>query len=69
MRTRGNMVALIGGLQREHGLLAANLQATEKIDWRALHKRVVIAEPPKPSPFALRRAKVRAPMQERLDDK
>jgi hypothetical protein len=29
-------------------VLAAYLEATEKIDWRALHKRVVIAETPKP---------------------
>jgi hypothetical protein len=36
-------------LKSEHGLLAAYLEATEKIDWRALHKRVVIAETPKPS--------------------
>jgi len=29
------MSAVIGGLQRKHGLLAAYLEATIKIDWRA----------------------------------
>jgi len=48
MKTRDNMSAVIEGLQREHGLLAAYLEATDKIDWRALHKRVAIAETPKP---------------------
>ena len=48
MKTRGDMSAVIDGLQREHGLLAAYLEATDKIDWRALHKRVVIAQTPKP---------------------
>jgi hypothetical protein len=43
MKTR-DMSAVIEGLQREHGLLAAYLKASDKIDWRALHKRVVIAE-------------------------
>src|SRR3974390_3164902 len=47
MKTRYNMSAVIEGLQREHGLLAAYLEATDKIDWRALHKRVAIAEMPK----------------------
>ena len=46
MKTRDNMSAVIEGLQREQGLLAAYLEATDKIDWRALHKRVVIAETP-----------------------
>jgi hypothetical protein len=48
MRTRDNMGAVIEGLQREHGLLAAYLEATDKIDWRALHKPVMIAETPEP---------------------
>ena len=54
MKTRDNMSAVIEGLQREQGLLAAYLESTDKIDWRALHKRVVldkrvvIAETPKP---------------------
>ena len=38
MKTRDNMSAVIEGLQREHGLLAAYLEATDN------HKRVV----PKP---------------------
>ena len=48
MKTRGNMSAVIDGLQREHGLLAAYLEATDKIGWRALHKPMVITETPKP---------------------
>ena len=48
MKARDNMSAVIEALQREHGLLAAYLEATEKIDWRALHKRVLVAETPKP---------------------
>jgi hypothetical protein len=48
MTTRDNISAVIEGLQREQGVLAAYLEATDKIDWRALHKRVVIAETPKP---------------------
>ena len=48
MKTRDNMRAVIGGLQRKHGLLAAYLEATDKIDWRAFQKRVVIDESPKP---------------------
>jgi len=35
MKTRDNMSAVIEGLQRDHGLLAAYLEATDKIDWRA----------------------------------
>ena len=46
MKIRDNMSAVIEGLQKDHGLLAAYLEATDKIDWRALHKRVVIAETP-----------------------
>jgi hypothetical protein len=41
MKTRDNMSAMIEGLQREHGLLAAYLEATDN------HKRVAIAETPK----------------------
>jgi hypothetical protein len=48
MKTRGNMSAVIDGLQREHGLLAAYLEATDKIGWRALHKPMAITETPKP---------------------
>jgi hypothetical protein len=46
MKIRDNMSAVIPGLQKDHGLLAAYLEATDKIDWRALHKRVLIAEAP-----------------------
>jgi hypothetical protein len=44
MKNRDNMSAVIEGLQRDHGLLAAYLEATDRIDWRGLHKhkRVVI---------------------------
>jgi hypothetical protein len=49
MKTRGKMIAAIEGLQRDHGLLAAYLEATDRIGWRALDKCVVIDEPPKPS--------------------
>jgi hypothetical protein len=48
MKTRGNMSAVIDGLQREHGLLAAYLEATDKIGWRALHKPMAVTETPKP---------------------
>ncbi len=48
MKTRDSMSAVIEGLQRDHGLLAAYLEATDRIDWRALHKRVVIHETPEP---------------------
>ena len=59
MKTRDNMRAVIDGLQRKHGLLAAYLEATDKIDRRALHQRAVIAEIPEvpsTSPFVFRRA-------------
>jgi hypothetical protein len=49
MKTRNNISSVIEGLQRDHGLLAAYLEATERIDWRALHRRAVIDEPPKPN--------------------
>ena len=38
------MNAVIEGLQRDHALLAAFLEATDKIDWRALHRRAAIGE-------------------------
>jgi hypothetical protein len=47
MKTRDNISAVIEDLQRDHGLLAAYLEATDRIDWRALHKPVVIGETPK----------------------
>jgi hypothetical protein len=49
MKIRDNMSAVVEGLQKDHGLLAAYLEATDKIDWRALHKRVAIGEAPKPA--------------------
>ncbi len=42
------MSAVTGGLHKDHGLLAAFLEATDKIDWRPLHKRVAIEETPEP---------------------
>ena len=48
MKIRDNMNAVIESLQKEHGLLAAYLEATDKINWRALHNAVVIAETPEP---------------------
>jgi hypothetical protein len=70
MRNREDINAVIEGLQRDHALLAAFLEATDKIDWRALHRRVVIGETsnnpinletlqasiPQASPFVFRRA-------------
>jgi hypothetical protein len=49
MKIRDNMSAVIEGLQKDHGLLAAFLEATDKIDWRALHKPVVISAAPEPA--------------------
>jgi hypothetical protein len=48
MKIRDKMSAVIESLQKEHGLLAAYLEATDKIDWRALQKGVVIGETSKP---------------------
>ena len=47
MRTRDNISAVIKSLKRDHGLLAAYLEATDKIDWPALDKPMVIGETPK----------------------
>ena len=49
MKIRDNMSAVIEGLQKDHHLLAAYLEATDKIDWRALHKRVVIGAASEPA--------------------
>ncbi|MBV8917092.1 hypothetical protein [Bradyrhizobium sp.] len=49
MKIRDNMSAVIEGLQKDHGLLAAYLEATDKIDWRALQKRVLIGETSRPA--------------------
>jgi hypothetical protein len=60
MKTRDNINAVIEGLQRDHGLLAAYLEATDKIDWQALRKPVVMvnveARQASSSPFVFRRA-------------
>jgi hypothetical protein len=49
MSNRDDMTGVIEGLQRDHVLLAAFLEATDKIDWRALQRRVAIAPAPKPA--------------------
>ena len=49
MKVSDSMSAVIEGLQKDHGLLAAYLEATDKIDWRALHTCVAIGEAPKPA--------------------
>jgi hypothetical protein len=48
MKNRDDMSAVIDGLRKDHGLLVAFLEAADKIDWRALHKRVAIGETPEP---------------------
>lgn len=55
------MSAVIEGLQKEHGLLAAYLEATAKIDWPALHNQVSIVEVPKPVDLEMHHAST-APM-------
>jgi hypothetical protein len=62
MKPRDDMTAVIEGLQQDHGLLAAYLEATDRIDWRALHKRVVIGEPPKPINVEALQASTGAPL-------
>jgi hypothetical protein len=44
MKNRDDMSAVIEGLHQDHALLAAFLEATDKIDWRALQRRVAIGE-------------------------
>jgi len=61
MKTRDNMSAVIEGLQRDHGLLAAYLEATDRTDWRPLHRRLVIGERPKPSNVEAHQASSTAP--------
>jgi hypothetical protein len=68
MKTRDKMSAVIEGLQRDHGLLAAYLEATDRTDWRTLHRNVEAYQasstatqlpevvPSTPSPFVFRRA-------------
>ena len=70
MRTRDNIGAVIKSLKRDHGLLAAYLEATEKIDWRAFDEPMSIGKTtPKlvnveagqasPPPFVFGRANLR----------
>ena len=79
MMKRDDMSAVIEGLQKEQGLLAAFLEATHKVDWRALHKPVPIRETPKPvnvePSFVLQRANLArafnrslAPEEEQRDE-
>jgi len=49
VKIRDNMSVVIAGLQKDHFLLAAFLEATDKIDWRALNKQVVIHRTPEPA--------------------
>jgi hypothetical protein len=44
MKSRDDISAVIKGLHKDHGLLAAFLEATDKVDWRPLHKQMAIAE-------------------------
>ncbi len=48
MKTRQNMSSVIGALRKQHGLLAAYLEATDKIDWQMLRKPLAIAQTNKP---------------------
>ena len=45
MKSRDNMADMIEGLRKEHGLLAAFLEAADKLDCRALNRRVAMAKP------------------------
>ena len=53
MKTRHNMSAVIEGLERDHGLLATYLEATDRIDSAPQLLEVVHSTP---SPFVFRRA-------------
>jgi hypothetical protein len=44
MRTRDDLKALIETLRDRHSLLAAYLEAADKVDWRALNRPVAIGE-------------------------
>ena len=57
MKTRDNMSAVIEGLQREHGLLAAYLEATVNVEAHRLSAAPQLPEVvPSTSPFVFRRA-------------
>jgi hypothetical protein len=45
MKSRHNMADVIEGLRKEHGLLAAFLEAADKLDCRAFNRRVAMAKP------------------------
>ena len=45
MKSRHNMADVIEGLRKEHGLLAAFLEAAGKLDCRAFNRRVAMAKP------------------------
>jgi hypothetical protein len=45
MKSRDNMADVIEGLREEHGLLAAFLEAADKLDCLALNRRVAMAKP------------------------
>ena len=45
MKSRDNTSAVIKALRKEHGLLAAFLEAADKLDCRALNRRVAMAKP------------------------
>ena len=45
MKSRDNMADVIEGLRKEHGLLAAFLEAADKLDCLALSRRVAMAKP------------------------
>jgi hypothetical protein len=64
MKTRDNISAVI--LQRDHGLLAAYLDAADKIDWPALREtpklvNVEEGQASSLSPFVFGRAIIREP--------
>jgi hypothetical protein len=44
MKNRDDMSAVIVGLHEDHALLAAFLEATDKIGWRPLQERTAIEE-------------------------
>ena len=45
MKSRDNTSAVIEALRKEHGLLAAFLEAADKIDCRALSRQTAAAKP------------------------
>jgi len=44
MRTRHDLRAVIDALRERHSLLAAYLEAADRLDWRALNKPMAIGE-------------------------